>query len=45
MSCFNGGVSSYQDSEEIYEKSQPFQLMEANVSESQIHKMRMEAKD
>lgn len=34
MSCFNGGVTHYQDSGEIYESSQSFQLMEANVTDS-----------
>jgi hypothetical protein len=44
MSCFNGGVSSYLDSEDIYEKNQPFQLMEANVSDEEIQKLREDAK-
>jgi hypothetical protein len=43
MSCFNAGVSSYHDSENVYEKSLPYQLMEANVSAAEIEHMRQEA--
>lgn len=45
MSAFNNGVSHYQDSEQQYEKSKPYKLMEANVTDKELQHLRDEAKE